>query len=191
MSPRKSVDHELTKEMIMDTARELFAEQGFQHVSMRKIAQSLGYSHGALYYHFKNKAEIFYSLVFLDFSSLNHEIVKVMNSEADNDQKIRDLLLRFIKFGLDHPNHYEIMFLTRDEEVQSFLQQEPSESYRQFSEALHQLSNRTIPIKETWSVFLSLHGFVSVYLRNRQSYSEVEIMAETHVDVILRAIVQP
>ena len=58
MTPRKAVDNELTKEMIMDTARELFAEQGFQHVSMRKIAQSLGYSHGALYYHFKNKAEI-------------------------------------------------------------------------------------------------------------------------------------
>ncbi|MGE8079952.1 TetR/AcrR family transcriptional regulator [Peribacillus loiseleuriae] len=191
MSPRKAVDNELTKETIMDTARELFAEQGFQHVSMRKIAQSLGYSHGALYYHFKNKAEIFYSLVSLDFSLLNHEIAKVMNNEADNDQKMRELFLRFIKFGLDHPNHYEIMFLTRDEEVQSFLQQEPSESYRQFSEALHQLSGRTIPIKETWSVFLSLHGFVSVYCRNRQSYSEVEIMAETHVDVILRAILQP
>ena len=114
-----------------------------------------------------------------------------MNSEADNNQKMRELFLCFIKFGLDHPNHYEIMFLTRDEEVQSFLQQEPSESYQQFSEALHQLSSRNIPIKETWSVFLSLHGFVSIYCRNRQSYAEVEIMAKTHVDVILRAILQP
>ena len=63
MSPRKSVLQELTREMIMEAARNLFVRNGYQHVSMRQIAKELGYSHGALYYHFENKAALFYALV--------------------------------------------------------------------------------------------------------------------------------
>lgn len=63
MSPRKSGHPELTREMIMDAARDLFVQKGYQHVSMRQIAKELNYSHGAIYYHFKNKAELFYALV--------------------------------------------------------------------------------------------------------------------------------
>ena len=58
MSPRKAVKQELTREMIMNVARNLFVQQGYQHTSMRKIATELGYSHGSIYYHFKNKAEL-------------------------------------------------------------------------------------------------------------------------------------
>ena len=65
MSPRKSVEQELTRDMrIMDAARDLFVEKGYQHVSMRHIAKELKYSHGAIYYnHFQNKEELFYAIL--------------------------------------------------------------------------------------------------------------------------------
>src|SRR6478609_6565172 len=75
MSPRKSVEKELTRDTILDTARSLFAQSGYQHVSMRKIAQELNYSHGALYYHFQNKAELFYAIISRDFSLLNELLI--------------------------------------------------------------------------------------------------------------------
>lgn len=42
MSPRRAVKQELTREMIMNVARNLFVQQGYQHTSMRKIATELG-----------------------------------------------------------------------------------------------------------------------------------------------------
>lgn len=81
MSPRKSVDKELSREMILDVARILFVKDGYEHVSMRKIAKELGYSHGALYYHFKNKAELFYALVADGFLLLNQRLEEVMEKE--------------------------------------------------------------------------------------------------------------
>ncbi|EAO53817.1 Transcriptional regulator, TetR family [Bacillus thuringiensis serovar israelensis ATCC 35646] len=61
MSPRKAVKQELTREMIMNVARELFIAQGYQHTSMRKIATELGYSHGSIYYHFKKQKQSYFT----------------------------------------------------------------------------------------------------------------------------------
>ncbi|MBR8644062.1 TetR/AcrR family transcriptional regulator [[Brevibacterium] frigoritolerans] len=51
------------------------------------MAKSLDCSHGAIYYHFKNKAEIFYSLVKTDFSVLNSSIDDIILSENDPSVK--------------------------------------------------------------------------------------------------------
>ncbi|RXT06389.1 TetR/AcrR family transcriptional regulator [Ammoniphilus sp. CFH 90114] len=188
MSPRKAVDKELTREMIMNVARMLFVKQGYQHVSMRKIAAELGYSHGAIYYHFKNKAELFYALVEEDFSLLNHELEEVMSLSAPSIEKIRQILLRFIRFGLTHQNHYEIMFLLKDEEVRGYTNEGPNRSYDNFASSLYLLSEQKLKIKEIWSIFLMLHGFVAHYCRSDQDYDEVKDLAESHVDFIMRAI---
>lgn len=188
MSPRKVVENELTREMILDTARNLFADTGYQHVSMRKIATELGYSHGALYYHFRNKAEIFYAIVLKDFTLLDRELQSVLKMEGTKLEKGRQILLGFIKFGMDHPNHYELMFLTKDKEVKSYLKQEPNESYERFAETIHQLTEKKAGPKEIWFVLLSVHGFVTVHSRNDQTYDEVKGLAETHVNLILKAV---
>lgn len=58
MAPRRIVLEELSREKILFTAAEMFVKEGYKVVSMRKIALALGYSHGAIYYHFKDKAEL-------------------------------------------------------------------------------------------------------------------------------------
>ena len=187
MTPRKAVEQELTREMIMDAAREVFVKQGYQHVSMRKIANELNYSHGAIYYHFKNKAELFFALVERDFSLLDHELEEVLNRGLASDVKLREILLSFIRFGLTHQSHYEIMFLTKDEELNSYLNQGPNQSYEKFAHAVFTLSEKKISPKEIWSMFLMLHGFVSHYCRSGQTYDEVKELALSYVQMILRS----
>lgn len=188
MSPRKSVDQELTRDKIIDVARILFAKSGYQHVSMRKIAQELNYSHGALYYHFKNKAEIFYAIISKDFSTLTERLLEVKKEDSTNKEKIELILLSFIQFGLDHPHHYELMFMTRDSEVQSHLAKGPDESYMLFANTLSELCDGKLTIQEIWCLFLSLHGFVATYCRNEQSYEAVESLAKAHVSFLLKGM---
>jgi AcrR family transcriptional regulator len=47
-----------TRERIKDVALELFTEQGYEQTSLREIAERLGVTKAALYYHFKSKEEI-------------------------------------------------------------------------------------------------------------------------------------
>ncbi len=65
---RKAVAQELSRERILTEARELFATFGYRALTMRSIAKAMGYSHGALYYHFNEKAELFYALIKEDFA---------------------------------------------------------------------------------------------------------------------------
>lgn len=188
MTPRRTVQQELTKEMIMDAARDLFSEKGYQHVSMRQIAKELGYSHGALYYHFKNKAELFYALVENHFSMLNTVLDQIMKKEMEPREKLREIFTGFIQFGLTYQSHYEIMFLIKDEEVRNFMNEEPNHTYEKFAKSVYSLCEKNVSIQDVWSIFLSLHGFVTHYCRHVVGYEDVKGLAEAHANFLLRAI---
>ncbi len=55
--------HVDTRQRIQSVALELFAEQGYDKTSLREIAERLGVTKAALYYHFKSKEDIVTSLV--------------------------------------------------------------------------------------------------------------------------------
>lgn len=187
MSPRKSVLQELTQEMIMNAARDLFINKGYQHVSMRQIAKELGYSHGAIYYHFKNKAELFYALVEDHFYMLDQVLDRIMQESLDTKEKLEKILLGFIEFGLTHQSHYEIMFLIKEEEVINFINQGPNKVYEKFAQYVSSLCEKKISLQEIWCVFLSLHGFVTHYLRHVNSYDDVKELAQLHVKFLLKS----
>jgi AcrR family transcriptional regulator len=173
----------------MEAARDLFVNKGYQHVSMRQIAKVLNYSHGAIYYHFKNKAELFYALVEEHFSMLDDILERIMKKNVDPQEKLELIMLGFIEFGLNHQSHYEIMFLIKDEEVRNFVNQGPNKSYEKFAQSLLTLSQKQISIQEIWSIFLSLHGFVVHYSRHVITYEEVKGMALVHVKILLRNLI--
>ncbi|WP_342048132.1 TetR/AcrR family transcriptional regulator [Bacillus sp. OTU530] len=189
MSPRKSVQQELTREMIMDAARDLFVQNGYGHVSMRQIAKELGYSHGAIYYHFTNKAELFYAMVQEHFHMLDHILASIMEQNLEQHDKLKQVLLGFIEFGLTHQNHYEIMFLIKDEEVRSFINEGPNKSYEAFAKSVYMLCDKKVSLQDIWSVFLSLHGFVTHYSRHVVGYDEVKDLARSHVNFLLRSLI--
>lgn len=178
----------LTQQMIMDVARDLFVKNGYQHVSMRQIAKELGCSHGALYYHFNNKAELFFALVKEHFLLLDQVLDEILEKNINNQEKIEQCMLGYIKFGLTHQSHYEIMFMTKDDEVRNFINEQPIKVYEKFANALFTLSNYQLQMKEIWSIFISLHGFVSHYLWHVVNYEEVENAAIHHVQFLLKGV---
>jgi AcrR family transcriptional regulator len=186
VAARKAVDQELSKEKIMEAARELFVTHGYRHVSMRQIAKELGYSHGSIYYHFRNKADLFYSLVNQDFALLDQQLDEVLRQDLEPARKLEKVLLGYIEFGLDNQSHYEIMFVIRDEELASKLQEKPNQSYEKFAQAIYHLSGQKANAALIWSIFLSLHGFVTHYCRSGQSFADVETMARFHVQNLLK-----
>ncbi|MCF1597345.1 TetR/AcrR family transcriptional regulator [Streptomyces muensis] len=64
-----------TRQRIQDVALELFAEQGYEKTSLREIAERLGVTKAALYYHFKTKEEIIVSL-FEDLTKPIEELIE-------------------------------------------------------------------------------------------------------------------
>ena len=59
-----------TREKILDAARELFIEKGFDGVSMRQIANKIEYTPTTIYGHFQDKEELFLEICHEDFAKL-------------------------------------------------------------------------------------------------------------------------
>lgn len=108
---RREREKEEIRNKILDAARELFVQEGYDAVSMRKIAEKIEYSPTAIYLHFKDKRSVLIALCDEDFLRLARELQKIGRVE-DPIERMRQSGRAYIRFGLDHPNHYRWMFMT-------------------------------------------------------------------------------
>jgi AcrR family transcriptional regulator len=111
LKERRQRERDEVRTKIMDAARELFAAEGIEAVSMRKIADAVEYSPTIIYQHFADKDALLHELCSEDFGALAHtfaEIAKV----TDPIQRIEQIGLAYGRFGIEHPNHYRLMFMT-------------------------------------------------------------------------------
>lgn len=190
MAPRKA-DIELTKEAIMNAARELFVEKGYDHVSMRSIANELHCTHGAIYYHFQNKAELFYKIVQADFQFLDRLFEKTLQaSYASKEEALKTILLKFIEFGLTYKNHYKLMFLTKNLELDMLKEQEPNKSYERFAQAVFQFAPDKVNPTVIWCLFLALSGFVTKYVQTDATYQDMEGLAKQYVAFLMKGFIE-
>jgi AcrR family transcriptional regulator len=114
---RREREREEVRMKIMDAARDLFVRDGYESVSMRKIAEAIEYSPTAIYQHFTDKAELMQQLCAHDFKSLAQVSAELVGI-ADPVERIRKLGHTYIRFAVKHPNHYRFMFMTPHAELQ-------------------------------------------------------------------------
>src|SRR5881409_3586168 len=103
---RKAREREELKQQILDAARELFVREGYENVSMRKIADKIEYSPATIYTYFQDKDEILDCLCEETFLQLHtHKLAAVHKMQGDTLEALRTGMETYIRFGLDHPDH--------------------------------------------------------------------------------------
>ncbi len=106
---RKPTSEDLRQE-ILDAARELFVTEGYENVSMRKIADRIGYSATTIYLYFDDKADLLREICETTFSRLADEIERSYEGSNGPIDRMRRGLLTYIRFGLENPHHYDVVF---------------------------------------------------------------------------------
>ena len=110
IAERRERDRLGLRRKILDAARELFMREGYERVTMRRIAEAIEYSPTAIYLHFKDKDELVRALCADEFGQLLRALPQ--EPPADPVDWIRQLGVAYARFGLTHPNHYRFMFMT-------------------------------------------------------------------------------
>jgi len=110
---RRSREKAEVHERILSAARTLFVERGYEHVTMRQIADAIEYTPGALYVHFKDKRDLLLALCRHDFSHFHAALAALLQDEPDPIVRIWKMGGRYMAFARSHPRHYELMFLTK------------------------------------------------------------------------------
>jgi len=107
---RQEREREAVARAILDAARDLFVAEGYQNVSIRKIAEKIEYSPAAIYSYFPSKDDIFMALAEEGFRML---FAHAGEPPADPIDDIRAGFLRLYEFSRAHPEYFALMFLDR------------------------------------------------------------------------------
>jgi AcrR family transcriptional regulator len=180
ISTRKERQKEELKAKILQTAKALFMERGYEETSIRNIAERIEYSPTTIYLYFKDKDDIFYALHREGFVLLN-QYFRALGHVEDPFERLKAISKAYVTFALENGEFYDLMFIIRspmnalEKEKKDELDWE--EGDRAFGFLVNTIEeciakgyfkdmNAEVLAFTTWSM---VHGICSLEIRNRCS----------------------
>lgn len=112
ITERKEREKAGMQRLILDTAMKLFIDQGYESVSMRKIASIIEYSPASIYTYFPDKSSIFYELHIEGFTRLFRKQTEVQGV-MDPAERLLQHGRAYLEFAFENPQYYDLMFIMR------------------------------------------------------------------------------
>jgi AcrR family transcriptional regulator len=113
-TPRSATREPGTRSRIQQVALELFTENGYEATSLREIAERLGVTKAALYYHFKTKDDILWSLV-EDAGVRVEELIAWARTQPRTAEMRREFLRRYSEVLGEHGHQDLMRFFERNQ----------------------------------------------------------------------------
>jgi len=109
--PARSLEEiEAEKEKIMKKAVEVINAEGFENFNMRKLGKHLGIAAKTIYNYYKNKDELYLTILAYGFKELFDQCQKALNNLSNPFDKLEAMGRVYIDFGLTQSNYYNLMF---------------------------------------------------------------------------------
>lgn len=108
---RRERQKQAVRQEILDAARELFIKDGYENVTMRKIAEKIEYSPTTIYLHFNDKADLVRFLCEEAFVKLVDMFEKLGEDMSDPLLALKRCGRAYVDFGLKYPNDYKVTFM--------------------------------------------------------------------------------
>jgi AcrR family transcriptional regulator len=204
---RREREKSETRDKILDAARELFVTEGYEGVSMRRVAEKIEYSPTAIYVYFADKNELFHELCRQDFARLQ-EVMQSAEMPADPVERLRQIGRSYIQFGVRFPNHYVFMFMTPhlpqepDEEDREIMGNPEEDAYAMLKWAVQEAINARCFRDEvqdaelaSQTLWASVHGVISLNIAKGKDpwveWRPLEDRSEMMLDITLRGLLRP
>jgi AcrR family transcriptional regulator len=113
IAQRRERQKEQLRRTILTAAGELFLAHGYEGFSLRQVAERIGYSATTIYRYFANKDDLLFAIVSEGFQQFEQALKTAARSTDDPLQRLEALGRAYIRFGLQHPVHYQLMFMQR------------------------------------------------------------------------------
>ena len=199
---RREREREEIRTRILDAARELFANEGVESVTMRRIADRIEYSPTAIYFHFRDKEALLAELCDSDFRSFAHGFLEIAQI-ADPVERLRAAGEAYVSFGLNNPSHYRLMFMTpKTTEASTIAKGNPEEDSYAFLKGIvaelmaqgrfrDDITDIDLAAQVMWS---AMHGLVSLEIAKCKDewveWRPVEERAKTVSDMMIRGLLK-
>jgi len=98
------------RELILDAAKQVFAEEGLEGASLRAIAVKAGYTPAALYFHFESKEDIYAEVLKASLASLGATVDQAVAQTRTAAQRLKAAAMSFFTFYAENPRDLDLGF---------------------------------------------------------------------------------
>lgn len=98
------------RDTILDTSAKLFSQQGYTGVSIRDIAQACGMTNAALYYHFKNKEDLFLAMLQRDHEKAMAALRATAHSPGDLREDLKRLVWLYTEITCARRQSFQMLW---------------------------------------------------------------------------------
>lgn len=186
---------ETLKDRILRSSRHILAKEGYNGLSMRKIASSVDCKAASIYHHFANKDKIVHALIdegyIMQAEYIENQVIGIESPVDRLEIRAR----AYIDFGLNYPEYYNIMYNLYSSELERY----PKENYRRNTinmfrniddiKEAHRLG--LVQLEEDPKILgnaaaAMLHGVVTLFLTQR---FHVRLDRQKIIDQIVKQVV--
>lgn len=109
MARTQAADYELRRDAIMEKSARLFADVGFNGVSVGELAAACGISKALLYHYYDSKEAVLYEVMASHVELLGEDLAAVMAQEGSSLARLRDLVRRFLRHYAGAANSQKVL----------------------------------------------------------------------------------
>lgn len=181
---RKERDKLEMRLKILETAQQIFIEEGFEKASIRAIADRIEYSPATIYLYFKDKNELFHAVHEMGFEKLIEEMTDAIEGITNPLEELRARGFAYMKFAFQNPEMYDLMFILNapmESMKESDLWDCGHRCFLLLCDTIERcIESKSIRINNLYiaamSIWSFMHGLVSLKIRNRfQKFEGVEL----------------
>ena len=194
---RRAREKEQLQQQILVAARELFVNEGYENVSMRKIADKIEYSPTTIYLYFKDKADLLDSVCQETLLSLLNTLDELKKDKSDPVETLRKSGQVYVAFGLKYPQDYKLTFVIRPQFQKGLGLQEGSIGEKVFNylremvaECIQQQIFRQVDTETTSQVMWSaVHGITLLLIDFPDfPWTEKDTLINTVIDTTIEGL---
>ncbi|MCB9639793.1 MAG: TetR/AcrR family transcriptional regulator [Myxococcales bacterium] len=189
------------REPILAATASLFLEKGYEGLSMRQIADAIGYTATTIYRYFANKDELLFALVEEGFMRFVQSLLQASRSKTEALPRLLAIGKAYVLFGIENPLHYRLMFMQRHDLLMESRDCEATAPIRSFSVltdaveyAMKQKALRQGDVlRVSHMLWAAVHGLTTLYMAiPRMSLpGPYELIVEDMLNNLLAGLAMP
>ncbi len=189
-------DKEITlREKILEASRSVLFTNGYDALSMRKIATATGVSATSIYLYFKNKDHLVHTIIEESVEELSSAIEKGASRVKGTINQFEAIIRSYVDFALNQPEKYQVIYMVKSDAMGRY----PKEKFRKarrgyallesviqqgVDEGIMELDR---PMIAAYSIWAQLHGIIDVVLNRRlDSRIDQSIFIEDSIEQIIQ-----
>ena len=182
IAERKIRQKEEVRSSILDVAWKIVETEGWQALSIRKIADAIEYSAPVIYDHFENKEAILLEFTKRGFHLLTRQLEAAKKQFAGPDKQLEAMAYAYWHFAFKNQEYYQLMYglgMPGCEMTQSIPELHAfSALIRATIQELIDMSrdksaDATLKLHTFWSM---LHGLISINMMGKETREEMNLM---------------